>query len=67
MTTTYRVDGMNCGGCVASVTQALQAAIPNLEFEVSLEDKALSVQGDHDAKAVEDAVVGAGFGFGGKR
>ncbi len=67
MTTTYSVDGMTCGGCVASVTRALQAAAPDLKFDVSLDDKAVSVDGEHDAKVVEDAVEGAGFDFGGPR
>jgi copper chaperone len=62
-TKTYRVDGMTCGGCVASLTRALQHALPGLGIEVTLEGGLVRVQGSHDAAKVEQAVSAAGFTF----
>ena len=61
MSTSYKVDGMTCGGCVSSTTRALQSAAPGLEFEVSLEDGTIRVDGEHEAGAVARAIDDAGF------
>lgn len=63
MTTTYRVDGMTCGGCVRSVTNALERA--GLQASVDLAEKSATVQGEHQADTVKQAIEGAGFDFGG--
>ena len=62
-TTTYKVDGMTCGGCVAALTRTLQKALPGLEVEVQLEGGLVRVAGAHDAAAVENAVGEAGFTY----
>lgn len=62
-TTTYRVDGMTCGGCVAALTRALQEALPGLAIEVKLEGGLVRVAGAHDAATVEKAVAEAGFTY----
>ena len=61
--TTYRVEGMTCGGCVRSVTAAIERAAPGVPFTVSLEQATVTVQGAHDARTVEQAVEDAGFDF----
>jgi copper chaperone len=57
---------MTCGGCVRSVTRALQSALPQAEIEVDLEQATARVQGEHDEAAVRQAVEQAGFGFDGQ-
>ena len=63
---TYKVNGMTCGGCVSSVTKALQLAAPGASVEVSLEPGTARVQGDHDEAVVRKAIEDAGFDFGGR-
>jgi len=63
--TTYKVEGMTCGGCVKSLTAALEEALPGLAVSVELEGGLVRVDGDHEAKTVEQAVDDAGFDFGG--
>jgi copper chaperone len=65
-TTTVEIDGMTCGGCVAHVTQALEA-IPGV-LNVSVELRAgetspvLVVSNDElDGDAVRTAVADAGY------
>jgi len=62
---TYKVSGMTCGGCVQSVTNALQRLSPTLTVEVSLEKSTATIRGDHDAAAIKQAIEDAGFDFGG--
>jgi copper chaperone len=45
-TTTIRVDGMSCGGCVKSVTGVLTALDGVAKAEVSLEQKQAVVEFD---------------------
>lgn len=61
----YRVEGMTCGGCVSSVTKALERALPELKIAVVLEGGEVSVDGVHEAAAVQQAVEAAGFDFAG--
>ena len=65
MTTTYKVVGMTCGGCVKSLTTALQGAMPSAGVSVILEGGLVRVEGEHESKTVERAVEGAGFDFAG--
>ncbi len=62
----YRVDGMTCGGCVRSVTTAIQAGNPLLQVEVSLPEKTVLVQGKHDEQSIRQAIEDAGFDYGGR-
>ena len=61
METLYKVEGMTCGGCTASVTRALERALPGVKVEVSLEGGTAKVTGEHDAGAARDAIEDAGF------
>lgn len=57
-----KVDGMNCGHCVKSVTEAL-AGVAGVKkvVEVSLEKGEAVVEGSADAKALIAAVEERGF------
>mgnify|MGYP000925352834 CR=1 FL=1 len=61
MSTTYKVSGMTCGGCVRSVTRALEQALPGTKVLVSLEAKTAEVDGQHDPAKAKAAIEGAGF------
>ena len=63
MSATYKVDGMTCGGCAASVTKAIVRVAPNAKVEVKLEGGKVQVEGEHDEQAVREAVEAAGFDF----
>ena len=62
-TKTYRVQGMTCGGCTAALTRALQAVLPGLQIQVTLEGGLVRIEGPHDATKVEQAVSDAGFTY----
>jgi copper chaperone len=66
-TTTIKVDGMSCGGCVKSVTGVLTALDGVAKVEVSLEQKqavvefdAAKVSRDQLMAVIEDAGFDAG-------
>ncbi|MCA9567300.1 MAG: heavy-metal-associated domain-containing protein [Myxococcales bacterium] len=63
MKTIYRVEGMTCGGCVRSVTNALERA--GLQATVDLDSHTATVEGTHDPEKVRKAVEGAGFDYDG--
>ena len=61
MDKTYKIDGMTCGGCTASVTKALERAFPGATVAVSLDDGTATVTGEHDEQAAREAIEDAGF------
>jgi len=62
MSTTYAIDGMTCGGCVASLERAFASELPQLNVKVSLDDGGrLVVDGAHETTAVQQVVEDAGF------
>ncbi len=66
MSTTYKVEGMSCGGCVNAVTQAIQALAPRAEVNVELDGGLVRVDGADDDAVIAQAVDNAGFTFVGK-
>jgi len=52
---------MSCGGCVASVTRALQQVPGVTEVQVDLDAKQATVSGTADRAAVVAAIEDAGF------
>jgi copper chaperone len=66
MTTTYKVNGMTCGGCANSVTRAITTGSPGAKVEVSLEAGTVTVDGAATAEAISQAVQDAGFEFAGQ-
>ncbi|PWC32465.1 heavy metal-associated domain-containing protein [Azospirillum sp. TSO35-2] len=61
----YRVDGMTCGGCARSVSNAITKAAPDAVVTVDLAAGTVMVKGDIAADTVRAAVEAAGFDFGG--
>lgn len=59
----YTVSGMTCGGCAASVTRAIQAAVKDVRVSVDWEQSSVVVTGDHRAADIRRAVENAGFTF----
>lgn len=66
MSTIYRVVGMSCGKCAASVEQAIKALVPEAEVEVMLDGGLVKVEGVDDDDLVRRAVEDAGFTFEGE-
>jgi len=62
MSKTYEVDGMTCGGCANSLTNAITKEIPNASVVVDLENARVTVEPPDDA-AVQRAVEVAGFNY----
>ncbi len=60
---TLKVDGMMCEHCVSHVKKALEGVAGVISADVSLENKTAlcRLSGDVSDKALEDAVVGAGY------
>ena len=56
-----QVSGMSCGGCVNSVTKALQAVPGVAEVKVTLESGEVLVSGTPDPAACKAAIESAGF------
>ena len=63
--TTYKVDGMTCGGCASSLTKAIEAVNSDADVKVDLEAGTVSVAGLDEA-TMNQVVEDAGFDFGGK-
>ena len=60
------ISGMTCGGCVASVTKALEAVNGVNEVTVSLSDNKAMVHYDENLTSTEQlklAVIKAGYGI----
>ncbi len=63
-TTTLKVDGMSCGGCVKSVTNVLTALPGVAKAEVSLESKSARVEYEAGRVTRDDmkrVIADAGF------
>jgi copper chaperone len=63
MPQTYRVEGMSCGKCAASVEKAIKAVAPSAQVTVDLAAKTVSVANCTDEPAIAQAVEDAGFTF----
>lgn len=63
MAETYKVDGMTCGGCARSVTNAIVKIAPDAKVDVDLAGGTVTVDGPAAADAVGKAVEAAGFDF----
>ncbi len=55
------VDGMSCGHCVRSVTEAVKRVDPKAEVRVDLQAKQVEAETDADAKVVMRAIADAGY------
>lgn len=66
MPNTFRVDGMSCGKCAASVEKSIKMSAPSAQVSVDLEAKTVAVSGFDDEKIIADAIEDAGFTFVGR-
>ncbi len=57
----FHVDKMKCGGCVASVKEAIEKLPGVIHAEVDLESASATVEGDVDPQAVVEALNVAGY------
>lgn len=65
MADAYKVDGMTCGGCARSVSNAIVKAAPDAVVTVDLAIGTVMVDGGVPPETVQQAVEAAGFDFGG--
>lgn len=56
-----QVEGMTCGGCVRSVTKAVQAVDSNARVDVDLPTKKVRVDTQASLDAVKAAISDAGY------
>lgn len=66
MSQSYRVEGMTCDGCAASITRAILGKNAAAKVDVELDASKVTVAGIDDDAVIEDAVEGAGFTFRGR-
>jgi copper chaperone CopZ len=57
----FEVEGMSCGGCVKSVTKAIQSADPAAKVEVDLPTKKVKVETHLRHEVVTEAIIDAGY------
>jgi len=55
------VNGMTCGGCVRSVTRAVNSVDPSASVEVDLPTKRVKVDSQADAARIQQAIAQAGY------
>lgn len=56
-----QVEGMTCGGCVRSVTKAVQSVDGNARVDVDLASKKVTVESQTGLDAVKAAISEAGY------
>lgn len=56
-----QVEGMTCGGCVRSVTKAVQSVDGNARVDVDLASKKVTVESQAGLDAVKGAISEAGY------
>jgi copper chaperone len=64
-TVTYKISGMDCQGCVKSLTRCIKGLSPDATVEVELQSGRVSVS-NATATQVAEAAKMAGFGFEGE-
>lgn len=57
----FIVEGMSCGHCVKTITQALQALDPAAQVQIDLGAKEVRVSSQRDANALMSAIAEAGY------
>jgi copper chaperone len=56
-----QVEGMNCGGCVRSVTRSVQSIDSRARVDVDLAGKKVRIASGASLDAVKSAITEAGF------
>ena len=57
----FQVEGMSCGHCVQSVTNAVQAVEPQAKVTIDLASGRVAVEGRDRRDAVAQAIKDAGY------
>lgn len=57
----FKIPGMTCGGCAASVRKALGTVVGVESAEIDLSTRTVALTGSADREAVTDALTRAGF------
>jgi len=55
------IDDMSCGGCVSSITEALQQLDAGLTIVADLESRSIEVTTDLPEERVREALAAAGY------
>lgn len=64
---TYKISGMDCMGCVKSITRSIKGFAPEAEVNVELESGLVTVDGAISADQIEAAAKQSGFTFEGQQ
>lgn len=59
--TTFSVEGMSCGHCVAAVTRAVQQIDAAAQVQVDLSSQTVAVRSDAGMDALRQAIEQAGY------
>jgi copper chaperone len=57
----FKVEGMTCGGCVKSVTRAIQQVDPGCEVAVDLKEKSVKVKSVSSELEIKKTIEEAGY------
>jgi len=57
----FKTEGMSCGHCVASVTEAINSIDPNAEVQVSLGTQEVRVATQKTIEEIAQAITEAGY------
>lgn len=57
----FKVNNMNCNGCVANIQRALESDENIASFTIELSDKKVTVQSELDEQAVAKVIIDAGY------
>lgn len=57
----FQVNGMSCGGCVASVTRAVKAVDANAEISADLATQKVRVNSAAPVERIKTAIEDAGY------
>jgi copper chaperone CopZ len=60
---TFSVNGMNCGHCTKTITQAILDAYPELTVETDIPNKTVTVGAVHDdgVEKIKAIIIDAGY------
>lgn len=64
---TYKISGMDCMGCVKSITRSIKGFAPDAEVNVELESGLVTVSPDISEEQIIAATKQAGFEYVGKQ
>lgn len=60
-TSTFKINGMTCGGCAGRIQRALLAEDADASVEINLRDKLVQVTSKSSTNELAEAIKGAGY------